>query len=62
MVKMKTIKRNWMCKDDEIYYLYKQNLLKGMDEDNAYIEAQSEVFCRACNTNGMFEGGDRDYR
>lgn len=48
--------------DDVIYRLYQQNLAKGMDEDDAYMEAQSEVYSRACEENGVDEQGDRDYR
>lgn len=59
---MEIFKDSFICEDEEIFNLYKKNLLKGMNEDDAYIEAQSEIFCKACKRNGMFEGGDRDYR
>ena len=51
-----------MLEDEKIYELYQQNLVKGMSEDDAYTEAQSYVYSKACEENGECEQGDRDYR
>lgn len=50
-----------MFENEMIYELYQKYLKQGLSEDDAYMEAQSNIYSVACEENGCFEQGCGDF-